>query len=171
VRVEEEKSAPLKAEPSPFRPASEEAKAVIQGVIKDSFDWFVGIVAERRKLAPADALTLADGRIYTGQQALAVNLIDEIGGEEAAITWLGTKNVDPRLPVRDWEPKRSGRGPFSFASAVAAWIAQQLGLAPGLVPDGVLDRILPENLKLDGLKSVWQFAGDGAPGPVEGAVR
>ena len=59
-------SAPLKAEPSPFHPASEEAKTVIQGLIQDTYDWFVDIVAERRGLARNDALTLADGRIFTG---------------------------------------------------------------------------------------------------------
>jgi protease-4 len=171
VRVEEQKSAPLKAEPSPFRPASDEAKAVIQGVIKDSFDWFVSIVAERRNLSPSDALIRADGRIYSGQQALEAKLVDEIGGEDKAIAWLGTKGVDTRLPVRDWEPKRPSRGVFPFANAVAAWIAQQVGISPSLVPDGVLDRILPENLRLDGLRSVWQGSAGGDLGPAQGAAR
>ena len=81
-----------------------EARAVIQGVVNDTYNWFVDIVAERRGLARADALALADGRIYTGHQALGAKLIDEIGGEEAAIAWLGTKGVDTKLPVSDWEP-------------------------------------------------------------------
>ena len=53
VRVEEIKSAPLKAEPSPFHPASPEAKAVIAGIVDDTYDWFVDIVAKRRNLARA----------------------------------------------------------------------------------------------------------------------
>ena len=171
VRVEEEKSAPLKAEPSPFKPASPEAKAVLQGVIKDTYDWFVDIVAERRKLARPDALTLADGRVYTGRQAVAVNLVDEIGGEDVAIAWLGTKGVDTKLPVKDWRPTRRSSGFFSFSDAAILWIAQKIGIAPDLVRGGVLDRILPESLKLDGLLSVWQGSTGGPDGSVDGAQR
>ena len=89
VEVEEIRSGPLKAEPSPFRPASPAARAMVAGVIGDSFDWFVDIVAERRDMARGEALGLADGRIYTGRQALDAKLIDEIGGEDAAVAWLG----------------------------------------------------------------------------------
>ena len=155
VNIEEIKSAPLKAEPSPFRPASDEARAVIQGVIKDTFDWFVDIVAERRGLQRSDALTLADGRVFTGRQALAAKLVDEIGGEEVALTWLGSKGVDTGLPIRDWKPKRSGGGLFS-ADAALLWMARELGFGPELLRGGLIDRVLPDRLKLDGLLSVWQ---------------
>src|SRR5690606_13054620 len=65
VQMEEVKSSPLKAEPSPFKPASPEALAVIGSVVRDTYDWFVDIVAERRGLERSDALVLADGRIFT----------------------------------------------------------------------------------------------------------
>ncbi len=45
VKVEDIKSAPLKAEPDPFHPTSDEARAVIQGLVNDTFGWFVDIVA------------------------------------------------------------------------------------------------------------------------------
>ena len=171
VNMEEIKSAPLKAEPSPFHPASEEAKAVVAGLIKDTFDWFVDIVAERRGLARNDALTLADGRIFTGRQALAANLVDEIGGEEQALAWLATKHVDRKLPIKDWEPDTKKAGfLFSTADAASWWIARQLGLAPDLASHGILDRILPESLKLDGLLSVWQGP-EGGTQPAEGALQ
>ena len=160
VKVEDIKSAPLKAEPNPFKPTTPEARAVIDGVVKDTFAWFVDIVAERRKMPWSEARTLADGRIYTGRQALDAKLIDEIGGEEAALAWLTTKGVDAKLPIRDWEPSRPGRGLFSYADALI-WIAQTTGLSPSLIPAAVLDRILPESLKLDGLLSVWQGSGGG----------
>ena len=169
VKVEEEKSAPLKAEPSPFRPASPEAKAVLQGVIRDTYDWFVDIVAERRKLARPDALQLADGRVFTGRQAVAVNLVDEIGGEDVAVAWLGTRGIDVKLPVRDWKPVRSGGGVFPFADAAVLWIAQRMGIGP--LRGEVLDRILPQSLKLDGLLSVWQGSPGGPDGSVDGAQR
>jgi protease IV len=161
VKVEDIKSAPLKAEPNPFKPTTPEARAVIDGVVQDTFRWFVDIVAERRNMPWSQARTLADGRIYTGRQALDSKLIDEIGGEETAIAWLATKGVDAKLPVRDWEPSRPGRGIFSFADAALIWIAQTTGLSPSLIPAAVLDRILPESLKLDGLLSVWQGSSGG----------
>jgi protease-4 len=156
VRVEEIKSAPLKAEPNMFKPASEEAKAVIAGIVNDSYNWFVDIVAERRGLDRAQALTLADGRIFTGGQAFSAKLVDEIGGEDVAIAWLATKGVDKNLPVRDWQP-REDRSWFPLGnSAVIPWVAHILGLSPDPATTAVLDRILPENLMLDGLQSVWQ---------------
>jgi protease IV len=171
VKVESIKSAPLKAQPNPFEPTTDQARAVIQGLVNDSYNWFVDIVAERRSLARPDALSLADGRIYTGQQALEANLIDEIGGEDTAIAWLGTKGVNTKLPVRDWKPANPGGGVFSFANAATLWIAQKTGIAPELLRGGILDRILPENLRLDGLMSVWQGSAGGGSQPAEGAAR
>jgi len=167
VNVEEIKSAPLKAEPSPFHPASDDAKAVIAGMIKDTYDWFVDIVAERRHLPRDQALALADGRVFTGRQALAAKLVDEIGGEETALAWLASRGVDKTLPVKDWQPQRHGGGFFS-ADAVMLWFARQLGLAsPDFLKANVLDRVIPESLKLDGLLSVWQapYDGDKGSGP------
>ncbi|HVZ13411.1 MAG TPA: signal peptide peptidase SppA [Bauldia sp.] len=154
VKVEDIKSAPLKASPNPFEPTSDEARAVIQGVVADTFGWFVDIVAERRNLPRDQALTLADGRIYTGNQALGVKLIDEIGGEDQALAWLGTKGVDTKLPVKDWRPDTSGRG-FPFANAAIDWLLQTSGLGQ-LIPTSIVDRLLPPSLKLDGLLSLWQ---------------
>lgn len=170
VNIDEIKSAPLKAEPSPFHPASDEAKAVIQSMIKDSYDWFVDIVAERRGLQRNDALTLADGRVFTGRQALAAKLVDEIGGEEAALAWLGSKGVDMKLSVRDWKPERSSGGFFS-ADAALLWLARELGLGPEFLRGSVIDRVLPERLKLDGLLSVWQASSSGDDGPAVGAAK
>jgi protease-4 len=172
VRVEEVKSAPLKAEPSPFRPASPEATAVIAGVVGDTYNWFVDIVAERRGMARGTALELADGRIFTGRQALAERLVDEIGGEEEAIAWLARERaVDPDLPVKDWEVERLGSGFLSYSDALILWFAEKTGLAPHLLRGGILDRFLPERLKLDGLLSVWQGPLGGDAGPAQGAAE
>ncbi|MEO8668142.1 MAG: signal peptide peptidase SppA [Bauldia sp.] len=169
VRIEELKSGPLKAEPSPFRPASDAAKAVVQGLINDTYDWFVSIVAERRGLAPTDARVLADGRIFSGRQALAANLIDEIGGEDEAIAWLADKKaVDRKLPVNDWSPAKPG-GFFSLSNAAIFWLGEKLGISPALLGGGILDRLLPRSLKLDGLLSVWQGPVAGGEDPTRGA--
>jgi protease-4 len=160
VKVEDIKSAPLKAAPDPFHPTSDEARAVVQGLVNDTYGWFVDIVAERRKLDRPLALTYADGRIYTGQQALNIKLIDELGGEETAVAWLGTKGVDVKLPVKDWEPQRPGKGPFSLSASVIDWLMRTTGLAPAISP-AMIDRLLPDGLKLDGLLSVWQGSAAG----------
>ena len=168
VGIEEVKSSPLKAEPSPFKPATPEALAVIGSIVRDTYDWFVDIVAERRGLERDDALILADGRIFTGRQALDAKLIDEIGGEEAALDWLATKGVNRKLPIRDWKPANRGGG-FFTADLALLWVARQLGVAPDLAGSGLIDKTLGRRLKLDGLMSVWQGPGGGDYLPVEGA--
>jgi protease-4 len=172
VKLEEVKSAPLKAEPSPFKPASPEARAVIAGIVNDTYNWFVDIVAERRGMARGTALTLADGRIFTGRQALEEKLVDSIGGEEEALAWLAKeRGIDIKLPVKDWEPERESTGIFPFANAVALWVANQLGLSPDMLRGSVIDEFIPERLKLDGLLSVWQGPSGGEAGPATRAAQ
>ncbi|RVD70824.1 signal peptide peptidase SppA, partial [Mesorhizobium sp. M4A.F.Ca.ET.029.04.2.1] len=60
IKLEEVKSSPLKASPSPFKPTNEDERAMVRKLILDSYDWFVGIVAERRKMTREQALALAD---------------------------------------------------------------------------------------------------------------
>jgi protease IV len=64
---------------SPFRPLTPEERAIFQSVIDDLHRQFVAKVVDRRGLPAATAATLADGRIYTAEQALAHKLIDRIG--------------------------------------------------------------------------------------------
>lgn len=105
VKMEELKSGDLKAEPSPYKPVSEKARAVSMEMVQDGYQWFTGLVAERRGLPLPRVKELSDGRVYTGRQALAVKLIDELGGEEKAVAWLETeKKLTAGLPLVDWAP-------------------------------------------------------------------
>lgn len=107
VKMEAVKSAPLKATPNPTEPTSAATRDMLAGMVRDSYDWFVGLVAERRHMTPQVARGLADGRIVTGHQALDLGLIDAIGGEDAGVAWLETERDVPRdLPVVDWVPSR-----------------------------------------------------------------
>ncbi len=172
VRVEAIKSSPLKSAPSPFEPASPAARAVVSGVVRDTYNWFVEIVAERRGLSRGDALKLADGRIFTGRQALASGLIDEIGGEDEAIAWLAEEHgIDSDLPVKDWEPESSGSGFFGYSDALMIWFAHRLGISPDVLRAGGFDRVLPDRLNLDGLLSVWQGQSGWQVTPAERAAR
>jgi protease-4 len=64
---------------SPFRALTPEERQIFQSVIDDLHRQFVAKVAERRGLPAATAAALADGRIYTAEQALAHKLVDRIG--------------------------------------------------------------------------------------------
>jgi protease-4 len=146
IKLEAIKSSPLKAEPSPFSPASDEARAMVRKLIMDSYDWFVGLVAERRALPRDKVLALADGSIFTGRQAVANKLVDEVGGEREAIAWLAKKGVNADLPVIEWK-RRSSEGGWLLSSA-ARWL--------GLPDAGILlGRAVGDRVFLDGLVSVW----------------
>lgn len=156
IKLTEVKSSPLKAAPSPFEPATPEALAVIQSLVGDSYNWFVDIVAERRKLDRPSALRLSDGRVYSGNQALAAGLIDAVGGEDVALAWLvNEKNIDPKLRVVEWKKDDEQSG-FSFAEAALFLLIRQVGLDPSGGEAAGIGRLLPQRLGLDGLQSVWQ---------------
>lgn len=150
VKLDEVKSSPMKAEPTPFKPTSPEARAMLDKVVKDTYGWFVGLVAERRGLPIERARELADGRVVTGAQALEAKLIDEIGEERVAVAWLEGKGVAKGLKIRDWKPKsRTGDWPFaeSLAAAAARGVISALGLE---------DRVAAIR-SLDVTQSVWQL--------------
>jgi protease-4 len=95
-------SGPLKDQPSFTHGLSPDGRAYLQALVMDMYGQFVTMVAEARHLDEARVRVLADGRAYTGRQALPLGLIDEIGGEPEARTWLEReKQVPESLPVRD----------------------------------------------------------------------
>ncbi len=155
IKVNEIKSGPLKAVPSPFEPLNEEGKAVTQSMIDEGFQWFLSLVEARRGIKPDDIPGLVQGRVFTGREAVELKLVDEIGGEDQAVKWLREKHkIDPELKVIDWKPKSSSS--LGFLSAIRS-------IAGGLLGDGEarLVRIRGRDpslstLGLDGLVSVWQ---------------
>jgi protease-4 len=159
VKVESVKSTPLKAAPDGFEPTSPEATAALNAIIQDSYAWFKGLVQDRRHLTDAELATASDGRVFTGHQAIDLKLIDELGDERTALAWLGKeKNVDTKLPVRDYElQSRLGDLPFLHAAAVALLDAAGLNaLARQLDALGAVDAV--ERFNLDGLLALWHPA-------------
>jgi len=152
IKLEEVKSSPLKASPSPFKPTNDDERAMVRKLILDSYDWFVGIVAERRKMTHEQALALADGSIFTGRQGVANGLIDAVGGETEAIDWLATKGVDAKLKVVEWKDT-DRRGSFLWSKAMVKTVGSALGL-PDYSSD-VIHELGADRLFLDGLVSVW----------------
>ena len=71
---------------SPFRPMSEEERAIFQGMIDGFYSRFLEVVTKGRKTLPAERLkVIADGRILTGPQAMQIGLVDQIGYLEDGI--------------------------------------------------------------------------------------
>ncbi len=156
VSVESIKSSPLKAAPSGFEPTSPEAKAALEQVVKDHYDWFKGLVRERRKLNEAELANVSDGRVHTGRQGVERKLVDVIGGERQAIDWLeGERNVTKSLPVREWKRR-------SDSDALGLWsAASRLAMAAGFDSLAtVLTRAasLEAGTRLDGALALWQPA-------------
>lgn len=85
VRVESVKSSEHKDIASPFRPMSEKERKILQSIIDETYGQFVDAVAQGRKMDRKKALALADGRIFSGSQAKAQGLVDQMGNLEAAI--------------------------------------------------------------------------------------
>jgi protease-4 len=96
------KSGELKGSPSPFEKPNPKAEKVLMDSVQDSYNFFVDLVKDRRMLSEQNIAVIADGRVFTGKQALANKLIDSLGGEKEAIGWLAKeKNIDTKLPVKD----------------------------------------------------------------------
>jgi protease-4 len=139
VRGEALVSGPLKDQPSPFHPLSAEARAVLQVVINDLHDQFVRKVALARRLPEDTVRPLADGRVFSGRQALALGLVDAIGGEREARAWLAAeKGVAESLPVRPLETR--GRLERLLQSSTTA----------------LLKSVVSEWLVVDGFRLLWQ---------------
>ena len=94
------KTGEFKDSGSPTRPMTKQDKAMLQSVIDSAYKQFVKAVADGRRLPVEEVRKLADGRIFTGEQALALKLVDRIGTLQDAIGEagkLGGVKGEPRL--------------------------------------------------------------------------
>jgi protease-4 len=139
VRGEALTSGAFKDQPSPFRPLTEEGRAQLQRVVRDLHGQFVAKVAAGRNLPEERVRELADGRVFTGREAVELGLVDALGGEAEARAWLAQlRGVPTDLPVRDIEIRGLAERTFGAALSVAV---------RGLVA---------EWLVVDRVRAVWQ---------------
>jgi protease-4 len=139
VRPETLTSGPLKNQPGLFNPLSEEGRALLQHIIADLHGQFVAMVAQGRRMEEARVRELADGRIYTGREAVTLGLIDAIGGEREARAWLAAeRQVAETLPIRD----------LATRSTTERLLEQTVGT--------VINSVVSEWLGVDGPRAVWQ---------------
>lgn len=85
VRFEIVKSGKYKDSGTPWRPFTDEDRRYFQTYVDDAFAQFVGVVAEARNMSREEVLKYADGRVFTGQQALNYKLIDLLGNYQDAV--------------------------------------------------------------------------------------
>ena len=137
VRAEAIRSGPLKAKPMPYEELDDPTRQAMRSVVSDTYEYFLRVLMERRSLDRETALTLADGRVFTGRQAVQAGLVDAVGGEEEARAWLAQAyGVPESVPATDVTTGDEG------------------GLLGTL--DAALKRTLPvRTLALDGLIAVW----------------
>ncbi|MEM9776922.1 MAG: signal peptide peptidase SppA, partial [Chloroflexota bacterium] len=93
-------SGPNKAIGSPYDEISAEHLEILDALIDESYDQFVQIIVDGRGLEEATVREIADGRIYSGKQAMAVGLVDELGNFTDAVAHaadLGGITDEPRI--------------------------------------------------------------------------
>jgi len=122
------KSGPHKDMGSIARPFTPDEKKIVQGLIDDVYDQFVTAVSEGRqgKLTRAQVRRLADGRVYTGRQALKLKLVDDLGNIRYAIrSAAALANLKGEVPVVEY-----GRAGL-FESLFGGWGDSRLPFRPG----------------------------------------
>ncbi|MBE2256623.1 MAG: signal peptide peptidase SppA [Ignavibacteria bacterium] len=85
------KSGNLKDAGSPFRQMNDSDKAYFQDIIMSSYDQFFNVVSTERKIDSLALSTIANGRVFTGEQGMKLGLVDELGTFEDAIRITGEK--------------------------------------------------------------------------------
>ena len=91
---------PLAGALDPMRALGEPMRRVLQASVEHSYGRFVALVAEGRDLAPDAVDAVGQGRIWTGEQALAHGLVDNLGGLDDAIARAAELAELPRFGVR-----------------------------------------------------------------------
>ncbi|HEY9712759.1 MAG TPA: signal peptide peptidase SppA [Chroococcales cyanobacterium] len=106
VQPEVVKSGAFKDIANPMRPMTPEERKILQDLVMDAYGQFVGQVADGRKMKLDVVKKLADGRVYSGAQAIKLGLVDELGGYDEAIADLQKLcmekfDLKEKLPVKD----------------------------------------------------------------------
>lgn len=135
IEMETITSGPFKDLGSPSRPLSEEERVIVKAMLEDIFDQFVEVVAQGRDLPRSQVLEVADGRVFTGRQALELGLVDQLGSyhdaldtaaELAGLVDYQVRDLQVRSP---WDIFREG--PWSLGD-IRSLLLRQLFPVPGV---------------------------------------
>ena len=147
VNVDQFVSGPMKGQPSMVKPISPEGKKMLQGLISDMYDQFIIMVAEGRHMSYQNVQQLADGRPYTGKQALKIGLIDQIGNERNAKAWFIEKyHLKKDIKVAELKEEKKLK-----------WTDSLMNGTVGYLFNGLLSKIVNnKTTRLDGALAIWQ---------------
>jgi protease-4 len=84
-----------------FEPMTDEQRAILQGLVDEAYGQFTSIVAEGRGMDAETVKSIADGRIYTANQAKANGLIDDVLTEKEAVETIKSEMGDEKIEVSD----------------------------------------------------------------------
>jgi len=104
------KSTPLKGSPLITEKITPEIISYLQAIVEENSNYFNDLVAKRRHLTDEQKTEISSGKAYTGKRAVALGLVDEIGNEEKAVTWLREKFMLPAdLEIIDFPLEKKKR--------------------------------------------------------------
>ncbi|MGE5620048.1 MAG: signal peptide peptidase SppA [Sphingomonadaceae bacterium] len=125
------KSGPYKDILSPTRDMTPDEQAILEKLVQDTLDQFIKVVAEGRNLDEAEVRRIADGRVFSGKEALNLRLVDELGDQHRAIQLAGELSglgKEPRVVL--FEQPRSRVGLLDLLGSATSQLE--------------LDRLIPE---------------------------
>ncbi len=103
IKFESFKSSPVKGSPMPTEVVTPEVRHMLNETVQDINSIFLGLVTTRRAISEEYLPMIESGRVFTGRQAVGLGLVDKIGDEDDAVSWLvSQKNVSPNLQVLDY---------------------------------------------------------------------
>jgi protease-4 len=134
---------------NPLTPLTPGMKENIARTVRDYYDYFKAIVATGRAMSVDDVEEVARGRVWTGEQAREVGLVDALGGLDRAVsyarkTYATTDRVEvDHYPRRSsmWDVLQSSRG-SSYMNILRASFAVMLGFGNGGSERGSVEKLL-----------------------------
>jgi protease-4 len=149
VETDAIKSGPNKDASSPFRPMKPEERQIFQTIIEEFYEGFLEVVCRSRTtLTKEEIAKLADGRVYTGKQALKLGLVDRVGGlEDAVMSAKARAGIDKAKVVMYHRPVGYRGNIYSAAEPIK----------PEMKQTGLLNIHVPEFLQQQGaFLYLWQ---------------
>lgn len=141
------KSGKYKDMGSPNRPLTPDERALMQGIIMDTYGQFVDAVADGRHMPVAEVKKIADGRVFTGQQAKKVKLVDRVGGmHETVLAAARAGGISGEPKVVEYR-RRS-----SFSDLLGAESERASNAAKQEITRQMLDRLLDNKGSSSGLR-------------------
>lgn len=120
------------------RPMTEETKIILQSSVENMYSRFIELVANGRESTPAAVKKIAQGRVWTGQQALELDLVDQLGGLDKAIQVAAEladlDSYSIEYPTRYLSPQEQFLQQLSSGISLSL---EQLGLDKALLPNSL----------------------------------